>query len=160
MNTILLHKVSAPPVDQGLLNQAMGFFNAASRCFSNVAITPRIDNSPMAAGIVCAAFSVEMYLKLLAVLGTGKYSHGHKLAELYAELPAETRTKLTAKYGSADVEKHIGEVSAAFVEWRYEHEHESLNINPSVLVRLAKACHALARELKPELRVFGENATV
>ena len=60
MTTIHLQKVASVPMDQGLLNQAVGFFNAASRCFASVAITPRINNSPMTPGVVCAAFSVEL----------------------------------------------------------------------------------------------------
>lgn len=160
MNAIHLQKVASVPMDQGLLNQAVGFFNAASRCFANVAITPRINNSPMTPGVVCAAFSVELYLKLLNLLASGNLQKGHKLDELFSSLPVKEQQKVAEKYGNAAIAAHIAEMSNAFVTWRYEHEHEALAINPSALLAIATACHMVAREMKPELTVFGENSAV
>ena len=160
MNIIHLQKVASIPMDQGLLNQAVGFFNAASRCFANVAITPRINNSPMTPGVVCAAFSIELYLKLIYLLASGNLQKGHKLDELFAALPAREQQQVTEKYGNPALAAHIAEMSNAFVTWRYEHEHEALTINPSALMALATACHSVVREMKPQLTVFGESASV
>jgi hypothetical protein len=160
MNTIHLQKISALPMDQGLLNQAVGFFNAASRCFSNISISPLIHNSPMTPGVVCAAFSVELYLKLLILLASGSPQRGHKLDELFAALPQKEQQKVTEKYGNPAISTHIKEVSNAFVTWRYEHEHEALTINPDALMAIARACHLVVREMKPELTVFGENKAI
>ena len=160
MNTIHLQKVASVPMDQGLLNQAVGFFNAASRCFANVAITPRINNSPMTPGVVCAAFSAELYLKLLNLLATGKTQKGHKLNELFASLPEKDQQRVAEKYGNPAIAAHIAEMSNAFVSWRYEHEHEALTINPNALMAVVVACHLVVREMKPELTVFGENTSV
>lgn len=160
MDTIFLQKVTTLPMDQGLLNQAVGFFNAASRCFANVAITPCVTNSPMTPGVVCAAFSVELYLKLLNLLATGIPKHGHKLDELFAALPAKEQQRIADKYDGNDLAAHIAQMSDAFVTWRYEHEHETLSINPTALMAVATACHLVVREMKPELTVFGENASI
>lgn len=158
MGTIHLQKIAVLPLDQGLLNQAVGFFNAASRCFGNVAISPIVHNSPMTPGIVCAAFSIELYLKLLHFLASGVAPRGHKLGELFDSLALKERQRIAEKYGSNDVSAHITEVSAAFMDWRYEHEHEALNINPDALMAIATACHLAAREMNPKLTVFGENS--
>ena len=160
MDTIHLQKIGALPMDQALLNQAVGFFNAASRCLASVAISPRINNSPMTPGVVCAAFSVELYIKLLYLLATGNSQRGHKLSELFAALPENARQRVAEKYGNSEIAAHIAQTSDAFVTWRYEHEHEALAINPAALMAVATACHHAARELKPELTVFGENSTV
>jgi hypothetical protein len=46
MTVIHLQKVAQIELAQCLLNQAVGFFNAASRCMAGVSITPLIKNSP------------------------------------------------------------------------------------------------------------------
>ena len=157
MTTLALAKVASLPVDQGLLNQAVAFYNAASRCFSNIGITPLIQNSPMTPGIVCAAFSVELYLKLIHVLASGKAPHGHKLSELFASLGSTERALIEKSFGHPELEAHIAKASTAFVDWRYEHEHEALNTDPNTIMSIATACHRAARLMKPELKVFGEN---
>lgn len=160
MSITHLQKIAKAELDQGLLNQAVGFFNAGSRCMADVCITPLIRNSPMSPAVVCFAFSIELYLKLLHILSTGQAPKGHKLEELFLSLPETTRQGLTTKYGSAELQVHVSAVSTAFVDWRYEHEHEALIINPQVLIGIATCCHQLARELKPELKVFGENQVI
>ena len=157
MSIIHLQKTGSIELDQGLLNQAIGFFNGGSRCIADIKITPLITNSPMAPAIVCFAFSVEMYLKLLSVIATGKYPKDHKLQELFSSLPEEFQKTLITKYVNTSFEADMANVSNAFIEWRYEHEYAALTINPDVLINIASACHTLARELKPSLKVFGEN---
>jgi len=149
-----------PTLEQGLLNQAIGFFNGGSRCMADISITPTVTNSPVSPALVCYAFSVELYLKLLHAISSGIAPRGHKLDELYGSLPDETRAKLATVYGTSELAVHVGSVSGAFVEWRYQHEHEALSINPQILINIAKAYHRLARQLKPELKVFGENNVV
>jgi hypothetical protein len=160
MSIIQVQKFGGIEIDQGLLNQAIGFFNAGSRCMADICITPLITNSSTSPAIVCFAFSIELYLKLVHVLSTGQTSKGHKLEELFSSLPASIRQNLTAKYGNAELPAHIAAVSTTFVDWRYEHEHETLTVNPQVLIAIATCCHKLVRELKPELKVFGENHVV
>jgi hypothetical protein len=68
MSVLHLEKTGALPLDQGLLNQAPAFFSAASRASADIRITPLVSHSPMAPTIVCYAFAVELYLKLLYVI--------------------------------------------------------------------------------------------
>ena len=157
MSIIHLQKTGSIDLDQNLLNQAIGFFNGGSRCIADLKLTPTITISPMAPAIVCFAFSVEMYLKLLCVLSTGSYTKGHKLDDIFRSLPEEFQKNLIAKYVNTNFETDISNVSNAFIEWRYEHEYEALTINPQLLINIASACHTLARELKSSLKVFGEN---
>lgn len=114
----------------------------------------------MSPAVVCFSFSIELYLKLLHVLSTGAAPKGHKLEELFLSIPEPTRQALTARYGNSDLTAHVTAVSTAFVDWRYEHEHEALVINPQMLINIATCCHRLVREMKPELRVFGENQVI
>ena len=157
MSILHLQKTGSIDLDQGLLNQAIGFFNGGSRCIADIKITPSITNSPMSPAIVCFAFSVEMYLKLLSVLATGNHAKGHELHKLFTNLSDNIKQKLNHSYVNSNFENDILSVSNSFVEWRYAQEHEALNINPQLLIDLATACHIVARQLKPSLKVFGEN---
>jgi hypothetical protein len=156
MSIVRVQAIGKAPLELGLMNQAIGFFNGGSRCMADVSITPIVTNSPVSPALVCYAFSVELYLKLLHAINSGAAPRGHELAGLYSSLPIEIKTKLTAIYG-ADIGAHIESVSSAFTEWRYLHEHEALSINPQILINLAKCCHRVAQQLRPDLRPSAEN---
>jgi HEPN domain-containing protein len=160
MPTIHVQQLGKPPLEQGLLNQALAFFNAASRCEADIMITPSVTNSPLAPAIVCYAFSLELYLKLLHVLATGAATKGHKLDELFLSLPPNLQTELAALYPHGELVPQLSAVTNAFIEWRYGHEHGALAIDPRVLTEMARSCHKLVRRIRPELKVFGENMTV
>lgn len=160
MSTIHLQHVGKPDIAQALLNQAIGFFNAASRCEANIWITPQIANAALNPAVVCYAFSSELYLKLLHLLAVGAPIKGHKLDELFDALPQDTQKAVLSNYDQRDLPGEIKKAANAFTEWRYGHEHEGLAINPSVLASLAKACHMTARKLKPALMAFGENSAM
>jgi HEPN domain-containing protein len=157
-----LYKPSMGPVaiEQGLLDQALSFFNGGSRCAADIDITPLATNSPMSPAIVCYAFSAELYLKLLHAIATGSAPKGHKLDDLFSSLTTEMQSEITGQYGNADLSTHIVSVSASFVEWRYLHEHETLTINWHILVKLCRACHKVVRRSRPDLKVFGENDVI
>src|SRR5437879_325971 len=114
---------------------------------------PLVSNAPMAPAVVCYAFALELYLKLLHVLTTGKSPKGHKLDELFLGLPPSAKAEITALYGNNALAA-LSAAGDAFVEWRYGHEHEGLTINPSVLSGLATCCHQVARRIMPTLAVF------
>src|SRR5215207_640085 len=76
---------------QRMLNAAAAFYIAAERCSGTVrtATTPYAIVAPP---IVCYAFSIELYLKLLILITTRKKAgHEHKLIDLYDKLSDETR---------------------------------------------------------------------
>ncbi|MFN7221824.1 MAG: hypothetical protein ACK5UX_14445, partial [Burkholderiales bacterium] len=112
-----LQQLTSVPIDQGLLNQAVGFFNAASRCFADVQISPLIKNAPMTPGVVCIAFSIELYLKLMLLLSNVGPKRLHKIDELYAELPDSFKQRLAAQYGKPDLVAQLSAMSSAFVDW-------------------------------------------
>jgi hypothetical protein len=160
MSILYKQNIGEVPIEQGLLNQALSFYNGGSRCAADIGITPLATNSPMSPAIVCYAFSAELYLKLLHAISSGAVPRGHKLDELFLSLSSETQAAIAEMYGAAEMSTHIAAVSSAFVEWRYQHEHETLTINWHVLVNLCRACHRVTRRLRPDLKVFGENDVV
>lgn len=155
-----VYKLGAHPVDQGLLNQAVAFFNAGSRCAADISITPTVSNMPMAPAVVCFAFSLELYLKLLHVISSGAQVRGHKVDALFDSLPADLRERIARAYGTASLSDHLRAASGAFVDWRYQHEHETLTVNPKLLAAACRACHVVVRTLRPDMPVFGENHAV
>lgn len=162
MTTIFAAKLRPEELEQGLLNQAMAFFNAGSRCMADIALTPTVINSPLAPAIVCYGFAVELYLKLLHVIVVGNPEKIHGLADIFAALPETIRRKVGDRYdmGRDNIDADISAVSSVFVDWRYLHEQTSISINPNILISIAKAVHLVCRELRPTLTVFGENAVV
>ena len=162
MTTIFFAKTASIPIDRGLLNNAVAFFNAGSRCMADIALSPLVVNCPMTPAVVNYAFSAELYLKLLTLLINGSPARGHKLLDLFRTLPEASRQRIQELAQPlamvANFPQELERVSNAFVEWRYEHEHETLMINPAVLTGLAKACHTLVRELRPDLRTAADPA--
>ena len=144
--------------DQGLLNQALSFLEAGSRCAAQISLTPRKFRTPLVPAIVCYAFAVELYLKLLLVLSKVDFKKEHRLELLFGLLPASTQDDLTKAYGDPSLAKDLAEVGSAFVVWRYEHEYEQIGIDPRILLAVADACHRVVRTIAPNLLVFGENS--
>src|SRR5262249_44529889 len=136
------------------------FFNAASRCEADVRLSPFTGNSLMGPAVVCYAFSLELYLKLLHVLASGKSPRGHELNKLYDDLPSKTKSDLLAECERIDLVNELTSAANAFKEWRYSHEQQRLVINPSKLTDIIMRCHRLVRRLNAKLDVFGENTTV
>jgi hypothetical protein len=158
MTIFHLEQEGKPELTYGLLQQAIAFFNAGSRCAADIYITPTLGNSAIGPSVVCYAFSIELYLKLLCAITTGQAARGHKLTELFDRLPEATRTELSAVFPGINLREELEKCSNAFVEWRYSHEQESLVINPSFFIVVARACHQMVRKLKPSLEVLGENS--
>ena len=138
---------------QQMLNGARAFFMGGKRCLNPVQIAHNQIEFLAAPGIVCFAFSIELYLKLLNVLSGLPPPKGHDLEKLFSTLPEKTRKALIVKYGSG-LEADLLAVSPAFVDWRYFYEKTyGLNISPQMLEKIADCCNQLALEIKPELRV-------
>src|SRR5262245_4933503 len=107
MSTVHLQQVGKPDVPQALLNQAMGFYNAASRCEANIALTPLVINAALNPAVVCYAFSAELYLKLIHLIATGSAIKGHKLDELFQALPGDAQARISASYDQRDLPADI-----------------------------------------------------
>lgn len=156
---------------QTLLNNAVAFWEAADRCYrmahSRVGSSGRrVQVSGPA--VVCYAFSVELFLKLLGQRASGTYlGSEHALDELFQHLPEKLRAKIQAHYASAgqptgsDVAYHLHKAARAFKEWRYVHEHdprerdgEPLDADPEALARIVFALRETMHEVAPELVSF------
>jgi hypothetical protein len=100
----------------------------------------------MGPSIVCLAFALELYLKDLHVIVTGKTPRGHNICKLFGALPEETRQKVFANksisensfmtrgdifsphYHSSTYKAYdkfldqMKRISSGFEKWRYAHE--------------------------------------
>ena len=139
---------------QRMLNTAAAFYIAAARCHGTVhtATTSYATHAPP---IVCYAFSIELYLKVLILITTGKKARGHKLVNLYDKISDETRQHVIANWrfpGDPDLLRDwITDASEDFVQWRYAHEYEFIVAWPGKLHDIAHALHCAVDGIRPEL---------
>lgn len=98
--------------------------------------------------VVNAAFSIEVYLKLLHAASAAPHKRrGHGLLALYDALPQPVRDEIQnvanghAKHhrikAPLDFRSLVADLNKAFERWRYVYEHSSLgavNIQPTMLV--------------------------
>lgn len=106
--------------------------------------------SAMSPSIVCLAFSVELYMKDLHVLLTGKAPRGHNILKLYKKLPKPIRREIFAHESisqnpwatrgpvllrerfSGNCRAYYGfllqvkAISDGFEKWRYSYERTTL----------------------------------
>ena len=108
------------------------FSNCADLCLKEQAWVPESNNlSYIIPAIVNAAFSCEIFLKLLLQHEGEDIHRIHKLNDLYAKLSQDTQVELKKKtilrYGKwSDIwgRPYLEQISNAFVEWRYSYEHD------------------------------------
>jgi len=82
--------------------------------------------------VVIAVFGIEVYIKALLLLTTGKKAKGHSLKNLYKKLNNEVKEvtvkiadKIYPKYrldNNLKIEGLLEEINNAFVKWRYAYE--------------------------------------
>ena len=102
------------------------FSNCADLCLKEQACVPESNNlSYIIPAIVNAAFSCEIFLKLLLQHEGEDIHRIHKLNDLYAKLSQDTQVELKKKtifrYGKwSDIwgRPYLEQISNAFVEWR------------------------------------------
>ena len=108
------------------------FSNCADLCLKEQACVPESNNlSYIIPAIVNAAFSCEIFIKLLLQHEGEDIHRIHKLNDLYAKLSQDTQVELKKKtifrYGKwSDIwgRPYLEQISNAFVEWRYSYEHD------------------------------------
>jgi hypothetical protein len=131
---------------QRVMHQALAFSMTANQLYSQRLMRQPPDPYAVAPFVVNIVFAIELYLKALGKL-RGITLRGHKLVQLYEELPSDVRHKL-------DEVAQIGVMSArlpadtkfrdcllplndAFVNWRYLFEDPNvglLEFPPLILV--------------------------
>jgi hypothetical protein len=88
---------------QRLLNNALAFYEAGRRCatLSKTSFPPHKEAHLGAPTVVCLAFAIEQFLKLLLLLETGGYpSREHALDTLFDQLPSRVQQRIDANFGS------------------------------------------------------------
>lgn len=148
-------------IAQGLINNAVAFHEAGSRCYREAPLflAPAEQKTFLGApSVVCYAFSIELYLKLASLLVMGTYNdREHRLDVLYNLLPENIRVKIQEHYGlilppmGQTVAEELEDASRAFVQWRYVHEGGSLVASPHLLAYIGTAIHRTVRDLAPNL---------
>lgn len=132
--------------------QAEYFFNAYHVLKDNdEAVINRLETTPgeplvgakmlgtrltMGIGIVCLAFSVELYIKDAHHVIEGKAPRGHDILKLFEKLSEQTQKEVFVyhsinKYGWSfeEFKQEIKEISDGFEKWRYSYETTTLRYN-------------------------------
>jgi hypothetical protein len=105
------------------------FAGCADFCMKEAGeVIPQFLLSPV---VVNAAFACEVFLKLLLKLNGIENQKIHKLQDLYNNLPRDTQVEIQngtvlrcGKWTDIWGFECLGNVSDAFVEWRYAYEHD------------------------------------
>jgi hypothetical protein len=84
---------------QRLLDNALAFYEAGRRCatLSKTSFPPYKEAELHAPAVVCQAFAIEQFLKLLLLLETGGYPGEHALDTLFDGLPPRVQEQIDAK---------------------------------------------------------------
>jgi hypothetical protein len=142
---------------QRLLDNAVAFHEAGGRCHAKhpLEIAPEKSTFLRSPSVVCYAFAIELYLKLLRLITAGTYDgFEHKLDKLYGQLAPEIQEKIDESYGYTgilSIKSELDDAASAFLRWRYAHEYEELAASPETLARIGATLHRVACEIRPEL---------
>ena len=113
---------------------------AFRRCEEQRPLASGHGEMPMVPAIVCAAFSVELGLKALA-LKEGHEPWGHELATLFGDVSARARASIVARVGVPHnrFDQCLKAASRAFDRWRYVYERDAATVDLAFLRSLQKA---------------------
>ncbi len=136
-----------------IANNANSFLLAAERCFEEKQLLDGRIQFLAVPGIVCRAFSIELYLKTVLTI-ENKKATGHELNKLYGKLSSGSQSILQNKLSLTEsaLRKKLDEVSNVFVEWRYLYESKSILSVDDFLKRLSAAVKSLAEESLAEAK--------
>jgi hypothetical protein len=136
---------------QRILNNALAFYEAGRRCATNskTSFPPYKEVELHAPAVVCQAFAIEQFLKLLLLLETGEYQGEHALDTLFDGLPPRVQEQIDAKCPWTKV--YLADARNAFVEWRYPHEKPFLVESDESLAMIGMVLRDIIKELHPNL---------
>lgn len=143
----LAHEVDE---EESIFRQAQSFAHTSQKLYeSGLRVTPS-DFYCVAPFVVNSAFSIELYLKTLALVVSGRSPKGHRLLNLYDKLPAEAKKLVTEETPKSakdrglptdtDIRTVLSSLNDTFTEWRYLHERSStgrVDIEPTIFVMQA-----------------------
>ena len=125
-------------------------------------------------GIVCLAFSVELYIKDLHYAIKGEVPRGHNIHELFEKLPEQIQQEIfaydsisqnpfftrgdifstkrfTSAYSAYDgFIDQIKAISNGFEKWRYSYESASLQYDTSFALALIESIKSASKEVRKE----------
>lgn len=145
--------------EQQMLDHAVAFFQAGSRCEAGFQISPNITSSLIAPSAVCYALSIEIYFKLLLKISNLEFPKKHDFIILFETLPKNIKEEIIkrARISESEFIKMMIPISETFVKWRYLYELDSSWTSISNLTILVKILHNVVRNNKPTLKVTFEN---
>jgi hypothetical protein len=172
----------AKPVAPEKLFEHAGCFYQALNVLQAVAPHPRQNLhgavTLVAPVIVLGALTIELFLKCLISIETGKVSHGHDLKELFDELSAEVRARIEHAWDNdivplrrnewdgietfglmmpRDLPSALVKGSEAFKRIRYSYEGNTEGVHFYV-GDLPALLEKLILEIKPEFEVYRRRA--
>jgi hypothetical protein len=156
MPTLAIMRLPQNPEDRlkDMMGQAFAFFLAGLRCDDNVVISPKVSESLPTQAVVCFAFAIELYLKIILNISNNKTIKEHSLVKLFDSLPDEFQQNIADKLKMDILSLHneLDKLANAFVDWRYIYEQENIvAISVSNLSNIAGSIHKTIRELRPDL---------
>lgn len=112
---------------------AGGFITGADRCMEMRTKNDGTIESALLPGVVCKAFSIELFLKAKLLDEHKKLMRKHELKILYDNLSENSKKFLQQELSlsSEKLSEKVESISKAFVEWRYifeSEEEQSLDI--------------------------------
>jgi hypothetical protein len=123
MTTLAIMRLPQKPDDmlQAMMGQAFVFFLAGLRCDADVEISPKVNESLPVPAIVCYAFVIELYLKIISGINNNNPIKEHSLVKLFDSLPEEFQQKIAEKLkmNISNFHDELEKLSNAFVDWRY-----------------------------------------
>lgn len=146
-----------------LTSQARQFTIAMQRCLP-ASLADGVWEGPVAPGVVCGAFAIELWLKALFCISnpSGSVPRKHDLVDLFSRLPEKLGSELIGKCPSyAPPEKFAASLQVnarVFETWRYAYEHGPgpdgsmlpLEADVRLLIELADACETVYTRLYAE----------
>lgn len=127
---------------------AEGFIAGSKRCKEVRKNFDGTIESPIIAGVVLEALSIELLLKSILLEECGSPVRGHEFKVLYKKLSDDSKKFLQQSLGLEKniLETQINEVSNAFIEWRYIFESDSTSLNIDFLDSLLSSIKKLAEK--------------
>ena len=150
---------SARPISRSIFDTGCSFHGAGIRCLTSVPNDDGTVAMPTSPAITCYAFAAELYIKAL-LQSDGVNAKGHKLHLLYGRLAPEIKDRVFAKYvsllpgrTSEQFRVDLGQISNAFVDWRYIFEQSDIAIPLHRLVAFAWSLFSSIKDVKPNWSV-------
>ncbi|GIX53794.1 hypothetical protein ACU6VJ_02070 [Sphaerotilus sulfidivorans] len=133
---------------QKIINTANSFSLAADRALEQRLLGPGQFQMLLVPAVVSTAFAVELYFKGIITLESGN-TQGHNLSELFKRLSPESQAALAAglELDRQIFNQKLEAISKVFVQWRYIFEHQTANLEPLFLAKLARESKRVAEEM-------------